>query len=567
MINLKEKPFYLSNDDIDWVYSAINNMSEEEKIGQLFCLFGYSSDKKVLESIIERYKPGGIMCVPMKASEIIRTIKIVQEKSQIPLLISADLENGGSGIAIEGTNVAYPLQIAATNDEHYAFELGNICGKEAAALGCNWSFAPDVDIDYNFKNPVNNLRTFGSNPEKIKRMGINYIKGIQKNRIAACLKHFPGDGIDERNQHLISSVNNLSCLDWDNSYGDIYKACIEEGAMTLMLAPMMLPEYSRKLNENIKDEEILPAPLSFEICTLLTRNILGFNGLIVSNDSTTAGMMLQLPRSQVIPKTIEAGCDMVLFTRNMEEDFNYMELGIKNGSLSRARLNDALVRILGLKASLGLHKNQIQKRLVPDIKEAMTIIGNKEHQSIANEIANKAITLVKNNENILPINPESYKNILLYGIGNNNCSPLDKVNTTNRFKNLLEREGFNVEVFVLKPEIRGKIGSYDEVKDKYDLILYIADINGTTHMTTNRIEWEQSIGSNLPIFISTIPTIFISVGNPYLLFDCPRVKTYINAYKSSDNVLQSLVEKIMGKSKFLGTNPIDPFCGMWDTRL
>jgi beta-N-acetylhexosaminidase len=484
------------------------------------------------------------------------------------MLISADLENGGNGIAHEGTIVGSPMQIAATNDDRMAYKLGSVCGVEGSALGCNWALAPIVDIDYNFRNPVNNIRTFGSNIERICRMGIQYIKGVQKNGVAACIKHFPGDGIDERNQHIVASVNSLSCDKWDSSFGTVYKACIDAGVMTVLFAPIMLPEYSKKFAPGIKDEDILPSILSYDICTKLLKEQMGFNGLIVTNDSTTAGMMFQMPRSAVVPKAIAAGCDMFLFARNLEEDFEYMKNGIREGIITQERLNDALTKILALKAALRLHVKRKENTLVPKFDQALKILGNTEHRKIADECADKSITLVKSRENIFPVLPEKYKRILFHGIDNGEgATLLGKKSAVVRFKELLEKQGFEVDQFDPKPELRGSVPAYAEITEQYDLIIYLADIAAAVNKTIVRIEWEQSIGTNLPIFIPTVPTIFISVENPYLLFDVPRVKTYINTYGSTDEVLEALIEKLMGKSEFKGISPVDAFCGVWDTKL
>ena len=277
MINLKGKPFYLNDDDIKWIEVVKDRLTIKEKISQLFCLIAYSAEEDYLKYLANDLKIGGIMCRVMSVEEMCKTVEVLQKNSDIPFLISANLETGGAGVCLTGTKLGSEMSIAACNNKNMAKRLGEVCGKEGSVLGVNWAFAPIVDIDYNFRNPITNTRTFGSNKEIVKEFGLEYIKEIQKYGIAACAKHFPGDGVDERDQHLVTSINSLSCEEWDNSYGSIYKTVIDAGVKTVMVGHIMLPSYSKKYNDKIKDEEILPATLSYEIVTKLLKEKLGFN--------------------------------------------------------------------------------------------------------------------------------------------------------------------------------------------------------------------------------------------------------------------------------------------------
>ena len=568
MKKLKNKPFYLKDDAIEWVEKTLNSMSEEEKIGQLFCLIGWGSDEEYLLGLTHKYKIGGLMCRPSPAVEVIDTVKILQENSCIPMLIAANLEKGGNGIAAEGTFFGTPMQVAATNNEMMAARLGEICGMEGAAVGCNWSFAPIIDVDYCFRNPITNTRTFGSNPDLVKRMGVQYVNALQKHGLAASIKHFPGDGVDERDQHLVTAINSLSCEEWDASYGMVYKACIEAGAMTVMAGHIMQPAYSKKFVPDIRDEDILPATLSYELVTQLLKEQLGFNGLVVTDASTMAGMQIPMPRSQAVPRAIAAGCDMFLFARNLEEDYEFMKLGVQNGVITQERLNEAVMKILALKAALGLHEKQAQGKLVPQLSDAMTILGNEIHKQWAQECADQAITLVKSKEAVLPISPEKSKKILYYGIeASEGFAYSVKVGVIEQFKNILTSRGFVVDQFVPKPGMEGMVTSVKEVTEQYDLIIYLVNMATKSNQTTVRIEWEQPMGANVPIYMTSVPTIFISVENPYHLLDAPRVRTYINTYGSQDPILDLLADKLMGKSEFKGISPVDAFCGKWDTHL
>ena len=226
--------------------------------------------------------------------------------------------------------------------------MGYVSGIEAAAIGCNWNFAPVSDLFLNWRNTIVNTRCFSNDPDINIEMCKAYIRGVHNQKIACCTKHFPGDGSEERDQHLLMGCNDLSCEEWDATYGKVYQALIDDGLESIMAGQICQPAYTRKFHPEIKDEEIKPATLSPELLQNLLRGQLGFNGLIVTDASHMAGLTCSCPRSEQVPGTIAAGCDMFLFFHDPEEDLRYMMEGYKNGIITEERLSDALHRILGM---------------------------------------------------------------------------------------------------------------------------------------------------------------------------------------------------------------------------
>ena len=170
MLDLSKKPYYLADEQIQQLQSKVQTMTLDEKIGQLFFVIGQDEDQVDIKEFIKTYRPGGMMYRPASAEKIKRQLTTAQAASDIPLFFSANLESGGNGIITEGTWFGMPLQIAATDDPEQAYELGNVAGNEAAQVGCNMSFSPIVDIDLNFRNPITNTRTFGSDPKRVIQM-------------------------------------------------------------------------------------------------------------------------------------------------------------------------------------------------------------------------------------------------------------------------------------------------------------------------------------------------------------------------------------------------------------
>ena len=562
MIQYKENPFYLTEEQVQWVESTYDSMSLEEKIGQLFCPIVFTKDEKELKELVETKHIGGMLYREGPGEELRQSHKILQDASKIPLLTASNLEYGGNGSAIEGTYYGREMLAAATGDVERAYQLGKVSCSEGAAVGVNWSFAPVVDLDLNYHNPITNVRTFGSNLQTVIDMGKAYIRGAKEEGVATSVKHFPGDGVDERDQHLVTSVNALSCKEWDESYGKIYKEMIEAGTLTVMAAHIALPAYEEYFDQK-PCERILPATLSENLLKKLLREQLEFNGLIVTDATPMVGFCSAMDRATAVPLSIENGCDMFLFNRNMEEDFRLMREGYEKGILSDARLEEAVKRILATKAAMHLPEKQEKGQLVPDAS-ALDILNCETYDRWAKECADEGVTLVKDIQNLLPIDPKKHKRVLLELMGD---FPSNK-RVCESFVRELEARGFEVTVY--EPEgFEVMEDSVESFKSRYDLIFYVGNIETASNKTVSRLNWHTmfGLGNNMPWMVHEMPALFVSVGNPYHLLDAPMIKTFVNGYCNSEYVIHAVVEKLCGDSEFKGKSPIDPFCGKPDLKL
>lgn len=555
-MDLKVSPFNLSDNDIKWIDQTLEQMTLEEKIGQLFCPIGYSTDPDYLRNTLLNKHIGGLFFRDGVGEEMRNTFEFVQKHSKIPLLIPSNLEAGGDGAAIDGTSFGKQMEVAASGDVNNAYRLGKISCSEAVSLGINWAFAPVVDIDFNYHNPITNVRTYGSDPNNVLNYAREYMRAAKECNVAVSIKHFPGDGVDERDQHLLTSINSFSMEQWDETFGMVYKNLIAEGALTVMAGHIALPSYQEHYNP-ASTGKVIPASLSKELLMDLLREKLKFNGLIITDATPMIGFATAMPRKKAVPYSIECGCDMFLFNKDLEEDFTYMMEGYKKGILSEKRLIEANRRILALKAALKLHDKKLKNQLVPS-KKGLSILNCKQHVQWAEKLADQSITLVKDTQNILPLRVEQYKRVLLEILGDfpSNKRVLTKVQEE------LENRGFLVTVYEKENFERG-VDNVETFKLKYDVVIYIGNIENASNKTTNRINWYTfwGQGNNVPWFVEEVPTLLISVANPYHLLDVPMIKTYINCYSNNQYVLEAVVGKITGESTFKGVSPVDPFCG------
>ncbi|MCD8188620.1 MAG: glycoside hydrolase family 3 protein [Clostridiales bacterium] len=569
MVDLRANPFYLDDKGVAWVQETLASMTDEEKIGQLFCPIGGNTEENYLKGFVEEFKPGAMLYRPMPAAEVQKTHRLIQETSRIPLLFGANLESGGNGICADGTYFSRPMGVAASDDPVNAYRLGAIAGKEAQAVGCNWAFSPICDLDLNFRNPITNVRTFGTDQDRIIRFVKEQLKGLKEYGVAAAVKHFPGDGVDDRDQHLAVTVNSLSVEEYDASYGAIWQEVVNAGTLSIMVGHIMQPAYSKYFNPDLKDEDILPASMSKELLQGLLRGKLGFNGMLVTDATPMIGFNTPLPRREAIPTAIAAGCDMILFNKDIREDYQFIRDALADGRLTWERVDEAVTRTLAMKAAMGLPEMKAAGTLVPG-PEALSVVGCAEHLAQARECADKAVTLVKDTQSLLPISPEKYKKIRLYLLEDRVGGGFkDGEGATGKMKKKLEDEGFEVTLFdYSKPDFYEMFeGGVADIKSKFDLAVYVACIDTASNQSVRRIDWVHLMAADAPWFVNDVPALFVSLANPYHLVDAPMIKTFINAYTPTEEVLDQVVDKLMGRSEFKGVNPVDPFCGVWGAKF
>lgn len=571
-VNLKSKPYNLNDQQIQWVENTLSELTDEEKIGQLFFnLFfleddaNFNDNELTNKDILDKYHIGGARFQGGNGQQVQHLLNDLQHNSKIPLLIAANCDSGGNGACKDGTYIASAAQCEAAQDTKVAYNAGYVSGQESSALGVNINFDPCVDILENWRNTIVNTRAYGTNADTVIKYTNAFIEGFNQTKdMITCIKHFPGDGTEERDQHLVLGVNEMTPDEWDQSFRKVYANHIDNGVEMIMSGHIALPHYSKKLNPALNDEDILPATLSKELITDLLKDDLNFNGLVVTDASHMLGMTAAMKREDYVPQAIAASCDMFLFFNDIEEDFNFMLNGYKNGVITDERLNDAVRRILGLKAKINLHEKQANNTLEKDEK-ALEVVGCDKHIEMQKEAADLGITLVKNTLNQLPIRPETHKNIRLYVIeGEKNGLYKSDDSLTDNLVSILEKRGFNVTVNDGSTRIKGKTLEY---RDEVDAALVFANIVGYAAENNYRIRWSTAMSNEIPWYVHEVPTVFTSLNFTTHLHDATMVKAYINAYHSNQISLETVVDKIMGESDFKGVPNDLVWTNKWQAKL
>ncbi|WP_373706401.1 glycoside hydrolase family 3 protein [Jeotgalibaca porci] len=570
LVDLTKKPYNLNADQIKWVEDTIAGMTDEEKVGQLFVnLFfpgsdEYSGNEFTNQEIVEKFHIGGARYKGQDSVQVQGLLNELQSASKIPLLVAANCDSGGDGATNDGTYIASGAQAEASGDTSVAYNAGYVSGREATALGVNTNFDPCVDILMNWRNTIVNTRAYGTNADSVIKYTNAYLEGLTQSEIIQCIKHWPGDGTEERDQHLVLGVNELSVDEWEDSFGRVYRNHIENGVEMIMAGHIALPEYQKALDPSLKDEDIMPATLAPELIQDLLKTKLDFNGMVITDAAHMLGMTSAMRREDYVPLSIAAGCDMFLFFNDIEEDTMFMMNGYKNGVITEERMTDALRRILGLKAKLNLHLKQAEGTLLKD-KSELEVIGCEEHLEMRADAADKGITLVKDTQNNLPINPETHRRIRLYYLeGEKAMNVSSENNALGFFVEELERRGYEVTVNDGHTRVKGKTLEY---RENVDFALTVSNVAGYGAENNYRIKWKTAMSNEVPWYVWEVPTVFVSLNFTTHLHDATMVKTFVNAYHNNEETIRQVIDKLEGKSEFKGTPNENVWANKWQAKL
>lgn len=540
LTHLQRPPFELDDAAIDWVRRTWEALTEAERIGQLFNLRSAGFDDDETDRMA-RLAPGGVTRFFDGDFEAERDrIAALQATAKVPLLVAADLEGSRMSLPF-GTQVPNPIALAAIDDVAATEEVARIMAREARAVGVNWTFTPVLDINAAWRSSIVATRGYGSDVDRIARHALPQIRVFQDEGIAATAKHWPGEGHDDRDQHLVTTINPLSVEEWERTHGRLYRAAVEAGVMSVMTAHVAFPAFARSVGRGNGAEAYLPGSVSHAINTTLLRERLGFNGLVVSDASRMAGLSSVLEAVESKVQIIASGCDVILFSLHPEAEMAGIAAALREGRLSRQRFTDAVTRVLGLKAWLGLHRGSDLPALPDPARNAQPMAA----------LLRRAPVLEKDIHGTLPLDPGRHRRVLMFTVGI--ADPMMKRRHDVVLPDLLRREGFEVTVHEPGTPI---------VSEGHDIAIYA--LAEETLLTRGRIflDW-AAIGGGLDGTMrrlwTEMPVVMISFGFPYYLYDAPRVPTYVNAWATMDPMQEAVVDLLLGRADWAGTSPVDAF--------
>lgn len=543
----------LSLADTTW-----KSLTLRQKIGQLMLMLPDRQKEQELgngslSAFFEKYPVSGFfmgwklwdgLTRDQYLNHIRKTCVEYQQASNLPLLFQEDYE---SGVSLPGmTSFPNEMALGAANSPDLAYQYGKTVAHESRSVGVKWVLHPVADLNINPFNPVTNTRSISDDPDRAIRLLSQQINGLQDNGVAATIKHFPGDGVDFRDQHLLTTCNSMPFDIWKKYHGKVFKSLIDSGVKTIMPGHISLPSYQKeKMNGHY-----LPATLSKELLTNLLKDELGFKG-VVASDAMVMGGFRGWYDSQLEGEihSFLAGVDVLLWPSYQFMDT--LEARIKRKEIPESRLNDAVSRAWNLKRSLGLMDKNRQ------LIENMTQEEKSYARSVSDSICEKAITLVRDLNHALPLDPTKDKKILVVGV-----TPVSRKGGDSALKKmeafgvLLRSKGFVVDFqHDLLYETQGWTES---VSKQYDRILFLVDRH--MHAPFGPLEfWDDE--AQTVWGINAMPKeklIVISLGSPYSIPEYfERVNTCINAYSNTTVMHVALIKALTGEIKIKGSSPVN----------
>jgi len=530
-------------------------LSLRERIGQTVCILADDETQAIehgtLKAFLDKYPVGAIFTgamaflhpeVEVTAPKIMSQIATYQENSKVPLLTVDDMESG-PGLLLKGLpHFPHQMAVGAANSEELAYEYGKCLALGAKSVGVNWLLTPVADLSLNPFNPDVHVRAFSDNPELAARLLTAMVRGMQDNGIAATLKHFPGDGVDYREQHLVTSINSLSAGKWMQSFGMVFQNSIDQGVRSIMTGHISLPSFQTKLE--IQNGIYLPGSISPQIIGGLLKGKMNFDGVVVTDALCMGGLKKWTSDSaDSAVQCLMAGNDMMLWP-NLEY-FDRIEAAISSGIMSEDRLNDAVDRIWKMKEKLGIFEPE--KIAVARTPEAI----HDELTSMSREVAEKAITLVCDKKGMLPISTSIYKRILIVGVTPNK-QYYEQLET---LRAELESKGFEVSLRHNVPyEADGWEDCYSE---GYDLIIWA--LNRFPQRPFGGMDFFQDECFSIwgALCDRKDDTIVVSLASPYSYNEYfLQANVFINTFSYVKESQKALARALVGEIPFNTFSPV-----------
>ena len=399
-----------------WIDSVMITLSPKEKIGQLFIVRANYPGKdynRKIPKYLQDYNLGGVTFFRGDAIDQAEKTNEWQAIAKVPLFISIDGEWGLGMRLNDAMSFPYQMTLGAINNDNLIYEMGRTIGKHCKRMGIQINFAPVVDVNSNPANPIIGMRSFGEDKDKVSQFGIKYMKGLQDEGIIATAKHFPGHGDTDSDSHLTLPIINHDKARLNEVELYPFKKLINAGLDGIMIAHLYIPSIENTPN--------VASTLSKTLTDSLLRTELGFNGLIVTDALDMKGVRKYFKNSEIALMALKAGNDILLLPEDFPDAVKAIERAVQNGEISYELIDQKCRKILYYKYKTGLNnfKPINTENLVQDL-------NNGEAKYLKRKLFENAITLVKNIDNIIPLEKLDTLSLTSVSIGSNEITPFQK---------------------------------------------------------------------------------------------------------------------------------------------
>ena len=540
----------------------VDQLSLDEKVGQMFVYAAHGtfmneesvSWQQLRRQVVEN-KVGGIIWFVSNVYETAFLTRKLQNEARIPLLVSADLE---AGVGMRFTDTTYwppAMAIAATGDPSFAEQTGKIAAIEGQAIGVNHILAPVADVNIDPDNPVINTRSFGEDPETVGRFVAAFVRGVQSEPVLATAKHFPGHGDTHTDTHRSLPVLAVDRARLDRVELVPFRAAIGAGVASVMTGHLAIPAldptpapirgnaenpYTSDASE-ITREGTMPASLSRPIINDLLRRDLGFDGLVITDALDMGSLVAHFDAGDAAVRAVEAGTDLILKSANTDAAIAAIKDAVRSGRISESRIDESVRRILRA-------KQRVRATPASD-DEIFRGVDTTAHRHVASKIAERAITLVREEPGALPLRPDARVVIISVSDFAETTSPVTGVE-----REVRKRATTSPITFLI--DARSRIDETTPILDaakQADVVLLALAVrvsSGAGHMRLP--DAARHVVEQLP----TAKIVAVSFGSPYVLRDLPSLRTYLCAYGTQPLLQLAAIRALYGERPITGTLPV-----------
>ena len=527
-------------------------MTLREKIAQMMMPFvlgnfapeGTQGHDRIVD-VIEREGVGGVIMSVGVPTDVAVKLNDLQRHSKYPLLVGADLETGAGfrfwGAVHVPTNIAlggattFPSLMAfgATGDPDYAYEMGRITALEARAIGVHLPFAPVLDINNNPDNPIINIRSFGEDPEAVATMGVSFVRGLQEHGVVATGKHFPGHGDTEVDSHLALPIIRARRERMDSVELVPFRAAIDAGIRGMMSAHIAVPEISGGY---------LPSTLSGPVLDDLLRSDLGFDGIVFTDAMDMNAVNRLYPRGEASTMAVLAGADVILMPPDATQAIDAIIRAVRDGRIPESRIDRSVTKLLRLKEEMGLH----EEREVP-LEVVPRVVGIPEHTRIAQEVAERSITLLRNQRDLLPLLGTRSARVMSVTFR----SRIDVL--ASRYFDARLREAYP-RLVTTRVDEQTNSAVYEDLERRSHrsnlvVVSVYSNFAGRVELPEEMVEFVNELAR------ARITQVVVSFGNPYLISEFPDAQAYVVAWSSAPVSQRAAAAALLGGIEITGRTP------------
>jgi beta-N-acetylhexosaminidase len=573
-------PIHLDRDGEKWAVKTLRKLSLEEKVGQLFMVWVRAEFLNVnspeylqLRDTMRKYHVGSFAMTvrweppflyrnqPYEAAELLNRL---QQDSKLPLLFAADFERGVTMRLHGATTFPHAMAFGAAGKAEYAEAFGRITAQESRAVGVHWNFFPDADVNSNPANPIINTRSFGEDPQQVGDLVAAYIRGSRANGVMTTAKHFPGHGDTATDSHLSLAQVTGDRARLDSVELAPFRKAIAAGVDSVMVAHVTVPALEPDPNR--------VATTSPAIVTDLLKGQLGFQGIVVTDALDMAGLtrLFSANIGRAAVEAFKAGSDLLLIPADLDASYNAVLEAARSGEIPSARLDASVLKLLKAKASLGLDKAKLV-----DVNALPEIVGKPENLAMGQQIADDAVTLVRDNGKLLPLKqsgtvkdglPYQHVEEVRNGVVALVLSEDVRTESGRALERALKARVPDANVIYVDPRIaaamsEGILSAMDQAQAVIAAV-YVVPTAGkamkSANGLTNSVSLSDASGTLLQTILDRVgqKTAVLAMGNPYVAQDFPAIQNYLCTFSNASVSEVSAVKALFGEIAIRGHLPV-----------